>query len=135
MGGREAFERLPRLPALGAFGRDLDEPAPDLRGTLEILLAERAHDAHVQQRLGVLRIDLQRMLELLDGEVGLVVVVVAHAQVGAHARIFRVERERLGVPLDGVGKTPGVVVQISELRARDGVLRIAIDDVAQRLHL
>ena len=83
----------------------------------------------------MLRIDLQRLLELLDGEVGLVVVVVAHAEVGADVHVLRVERQRLAVPLDRVGVAAGVVVEISELRARDGVLGIAVDDRAKRLHL
>ena len=86
VGGREAVERLPGLPAFQALRRDLDEPLPDLGGALEILLAECAHDAQVQQRLRVLRIDLQRVLELLDRQIWLVVVVVAHAEIGADAR-------------------------------------------------
>ena len=72
--------------------------------------------------LRVLRIELQRMLELLDREVRLVVVVVAHAQVGADVHVFRVERQRLAVPLDRIGVAAGIVVEISELRARDSVL-------------
>ena len=75
------------------------------------------------------------MLELLDGEVGLIVVVVTHAEVGADVHLIRIERDRLAVPLDGIGVPAGVVVKVPELRARDSVLRIAIHDVAERLHL
>ena len=62
---REAVERLLGLPAFRTLRRHLDEPPPDFGRALQILLAERADDAEVQQRLGVRRIDLQRMLELL----------------------------------------------------------------------
>ena len=46
-------------------GASSTHPLPRLRRALEILLAERADDADVQQRLGVARIDRQRALELL----------------------------------------------------------------------
>ena len=47
-------------------GRDLEHLLPRLGGALEILLAERAHDADVQQRLGVRRIDRERSVELRE---------------------------------------------------------------------
>ena len=68
----QAVERaLGRLP-FGAVGRELDHLLPGLRRAVEILLAERLHDADVQQRLGVLRIELQRLVELLERLVRLV---------------------------------------------------------------
>ena len=70
-----------------------------------------------------------------DGAVGLVVVVVAHTQVGAHTDVLRIERKGLAVPLDRIRIAPGIVIEISELCAGHGIARIAIDDVAQRLHL
>src|SRR5918995_511973 len=135
VGRRKTVERLPSLATFWAFGRDFDEPAPDFGGALQILFAERANDTHVQQRLRMLRIYAQRMLELLDSQVGLIVVVVAHAQIRADTHIFRIEGKRLRVPLDRIGIPSRVVVQVSKLRARDGVLWIAIHDVAERLYL
>jgi hypothetical protein len=46
--------------------RELDDLLPCVRGTLQVTLAECQHDAFVEQRLRVLRIDLQRILELLE---------------------------------------------------------------------
>ena len=72
VGRRDAFERAARRLPLGAVGRQLDDLLPLRRRGLQILLAEREHDALVQQRLRVLRIDLQRLLELRERLVGLV---------------------------------------------------------------
>ena len=78
MRGPQALERaLGGLP-FGAFGRNLDHLLPRLLGTVQILLAEGAHDADVQQRLRVLRVDLQRLVELLQRPVRLVRVVVRY---------------------------------------------------------
>ena len=53
-------------PAFGRAGRELHDLLPYLGGALQIALAEREHDAFVEQRLGVLRIDAQREFELLE---------------------------------------------------------------------
>ena len=56
----QAVERaLGGLP-FRAVRRDRDDLLPGLRRAVEILLAERPHDADVQQRLGMLGIELQR---------------------------------------------------------------------------
>ena len=90
---------------------------------LQVLLAKRPHDSNIEHSLGVFRIDLQRMLELLQCEVYLLVVVIAHTQIGADVHVFRIERERLGVLLDGLGMSFGVEVQISQLCPSNRVLR------------
>ena len=46
-----------------------------------------------------------------------------------------VEGDGFAIPLDRVRVASGVVIEVAELRAGDGVLRIAIDNVPQRLHL
>ena len=68
----DAFEPLLGRARLRTVGRDVDDALPRLGGAFEILLAPRAHDPDVEQRLRMLRIDRQRPLELLQRPVGLV---------------------------------------------------------------
>ncbi len=77
----------------------------------------------------------QRLLELLDRKIRLVVVVVAHAEIRADVHRFRIDRQRLAVPLDRVGVAAGIVVEVAELRAGHGVLRVRVDHGSKRLHL
>ena len=58
------------------------------------------HDPLVQHGLRVLRVDLERVLELRQRAIGLVRVVVAHPEVGADIRVGGIELERRLVPLD-----------------------------------
>ena len=85
---RLSSARLAACPS-GTVGRDLHHLLPRLRRAVEILLAERLHDADVQQRLRVLRIELQRVLELRERLVRLVRVVVADAEIGADVDVVR----------------------------------------------
>ena len=96
----------------------------------QVLLAEGADDADVQQRLGVLRIDRQRLLELRDRAVGLVRVVVRHAEVGRDVRVARVERQRLLVPRDRLRVLLGVEEHVAQLHARLRVLRVLPGDAS-----
>src|SRR5688572_26946701 len=66
VGGRHALEGAPRGLPFGALGRERDDLLPRFRRPGEILLAERHHDALVEQRLRVRRVDLQRVVELLE---------------------------------------------------------------------
>ena len=61
----QAVERALRGLPFRAVGRELDHLLPGLGRAVEILLAERLHDADVQQRLRVLGIELERAVELL----------------------------------------------------------------------
>ena len=68
----QAVERALRRLPFGAVRRDRHHLLPRRVGAVEILLAERLHDADVQQRLGVLRIELERLVELRERLVRLV---------------------------------------------------------------
>src|SRR6266851_7473475 len=114
--------------SLGSVGRERDDLPPRLGGAVEVLLAECLHDADVQQRLGVLRIDLEGTLELLERLVGLVRIVVADPEVGAHVDVVRRQPQRVAVPL-------GIEVEVAELRARRGVGRLTLGDRLERVHL
>src|SRR5262245_48517177 len=61
--------------------RDGDHFLPGLRGALQILLTECAHDTKIQQGLRVLRVDLQRFVELCQRTVRLVQIVEADTKV------------------------------------------------------
>ena len=65
----------------------------------------------------------ERALELRERPVGLVRVVVGHAQIGADVGVAGVEVERRLVPADGVGIALGVEVQVAELRPARRVAR------------
>src|SRR5262249_33258362 len=80
----QAVERSLRRLRLGAVGGELNDLLPGFLGAGEILFAERFYDPDVQQRLGVLRINLQRVRKLLERLVGLIRVVVANAEIRAH---------------------------------------------------
>ena len=67
-----SLEAPPRGLPLGAVGRQLDDLLPLGRRRLQVLFAEREHDALVEQRLGVLRVDRERSLELRQRLIGLV---------------------------------------------------------------
>ena len=103
----QAFERFLRGLSFGTVRCERHDLLPRCRGAVEILLAERLDDAQVEQRLGVLGIDRQRMLELLDRAIRLVRVVVGHAQIGRDVGVLRLDassaasyqRDRVGVAL------------------------------------
>ena len=117
--------------ALGALGRDVHDLLPDRRGAGQILLPEGAHDADVQHGLGVLRLDLQRALELRQRPIGLVGVVVADPEVGRDVDVLRVEPERRFVPGDGFGIALGVEVGVADLGPDRGVARVVGGALAQ----
>ena len=118
MSGLQALERTLGRLSFGTVGCDLRDLLPRLGRALEIPLAVRLDDAEVQQRLGVLRIELQRVLELRQRFVRLVRVVVADAEVGADVDVVGLELQRLGVPLDRVVVPLGVEIEVAELDAR-----------------
>src|SRR4029453_5003418 len=109
-----------------AVGPHPDHLLPRLRGAVEILLAECADDADVQQRLRVLGIELERLLELGQGFGGLVGVVVADTGIGAHVDVLRIALERFRVPRDRVFVSLGVEIEIAELRTGLCVRRLAL---------
>ena len=117
----DAFEPLLRARRFLAVRRDLDDALPRLRGAFEILLAPGADDADVQQRLRVLGIDRQRLLELLQRAVGLIGVVVGDPEVGADVDVLRIDLERRLIPAGGFVEALAVEVQVAELRPRRGV--------------
>ena len=86
----QAVERaLGGLP-FGAVRRERRPPAATpASAPSRSCLPNALHDADVQQRLGVLRIELQRVVELLERLVRLVRVVVADAEVGADVDVLR----------------------------------------------
>jgi hypothetical protein len=57
-------------------------------------LPKRAHDALVQQRLDVLRIERQRVVHLGERSIDLIQIEVADAEIGAGVEILRIELER-----------------------------------------
>src|SRR5947207_14718003 len=77
---RQAVERLFGLLAFRALRGHLHELLPRFGGALEIFFTERPDDPEIQQCLGVVRVDLQGMLKLRDGAIGVLVVVVADAE-------------------------------------------------------
>src|SRR5439155_2018575 len=103
--------------------------------TVEILFAERLDDAQVEERLGVFRIELQRMREQLEGLVRLVRVVVADAKVGTEVGIARRQFHRRLIPLDRVVVLFRVEVEVRELSAWPWIRRFAVGDRLESLHL
>ena len=79
------------------------------------------------QRLGVLRVDLERPGELRQRLIDLVRVVVADREVRADVGVGRRDLQRRLVPPGGLGVVLGVEVQVGQLRAdrRIGRLRSA----------
>src|SRR4051794_20546568 len=57
--GAHAVERLLCGARLLGVGRDPENLLPGRRRAVQVLLAERAHDALVEERLGVARVDGQ----------------------------------------------------------------------------
>src|SRR3954463_3467741 len=86
--GADAVERLACRSGFFAARREVDHLLPRIRGPLEVLLAERTHDADVQHRLCVFRIDREGVLELLERLVGVVLVVVRDAEIGADVDVL-----------------------------------------------
>ena len=103
-----------------------------LTGAIEIVLRVGPHDADVQQRLAVPRLDCQRPVELRQRTVRLVHVVVADAEVGAGVDVPRIDLQRLFVPTRRVLEPFGVEVEVAELGAHAGVARIAIRRLLER---
>ena len=83
MRGFQPVETLLRAAAFLARRRDRNDALPRLGRAREILLAERADDALVEQRLEMRRIELERVVELRERPVGLLRVVVGHGEIGA----------------------------------------------------
>src|SRR5438094_4759762 len=125
MPGLDPIERLARGPGFLRIRRDRDDLVPHLDRAVEILLAHGAYDADVEQRLDVLRVDLQRLLELRERAIGLVRVVIRDAEVGADVDILRVDLQRRGVPVARLLKASGVEVEIRELDADRFILRVS----------
>jgi hypothetical protein len=131
----QAVERALGRLTFGTVGREGDDLLPGLRGALEILLAECPDDTEVQQRLRVLRIDFQRLLELRERLVGLIRVVVTDAQIGADIDVIRLKLQCFAVPLDRVVVLFGVEVEILEFDSRLGVGCFPLRDCLERVHL
>src|SRR5688500_19683879 len=83
----------------------------------------------------MLRIELERVLELLERAIGLAHVVVAHAKVGARVGIVRIDLYRPLVPLNRVWPPLRIEVRVGELDKGVLVLWIALDDRRERLDL
>ena len=123
--GLDAFERLRRRARLLGSGRDGQHALPRLGGPLEVLLAEGADDAHVQQRLGVLRIDHEGAVELRERLVRLVHVVVRDAEVGAGVDVARIDLQRRFVPLGRFLEPAASKYMLPSARG-DGVRRVLL---------
>src|SRR5439155_15235241 len=87
-----------------------------------------ADDAEVQERLRVLRIDLQRTGKLIQRLVRLIRVEVADAEVRADVGIVRRNLQRFRVPGNRVVVALGVKVEVPELDPGGGILRLTIGD-------
>src|SRR5262245_20902978 len=122
----QTVQRALRGLRFGTVWRDLEHLLPRLGRALQVLFAKGLDDADVEERLGVLRIELERTVEQLERLVRPIRVVVADAEIGDHVDVVWRERERLVVPFDGVFVTVGVEIESRELRARLGVLRLAL---------
>src|SRR5436190_5437916 len=131
----QAVERPLGGLRLGRRRREIDDLLPRLGGALQILLAERPHDADVEQRLDVFRIERERFVELRERFVGLIRVVVGDAEIGAHVDVIRRERQRLLVPLDRIVVAIGVEVEVREIDARLRILRVPFGHRRERLDL
>ena len=112
-------------------------PAPTrLGGALQVALAEREHDALVEQRLGVLRVERQANSRTASAR-----RPCAPSSSSSRPRsvlasgFFGSSFDALFVPLDRIGIALGVEVGVAELHVRAGVPRIALDDRLQALHL
>ena len=102
-------------PLLGASSfftgrRDRHDPLPRFGGAFQILLAERADDALIEQGLEMRGIELERVVELRERPVRLLRVVVRHGKVGTNFHGIRVEFQRRFVP--GSGLTVALTVKI-----------------------
>ena len=126
MSAAKAGERLPGSLAFRRIRRKIDDALPRLRRPIEILLAERADDPDVQQRLGVIRIELERPVELGQRDVRLVHVVVADPEIRADVDVLGIDAQRLLVPLDGITIQLVIEVQVAQLDAHGGILRVAL---------
>ncbi len=120
------FEALPGPCGFFAVRSDLDDALPRLRGAFEILFTPRAHDADVQQRLGMFRVECERPLELLEGAIGLVGVVVGDAEIGAGIDVLRIDLERREIPADGFVESLTIEIYVAELRSHLGILSLAL---------
>ncbi len=126
MRGAEAVQRLLRRARFLRRWGDHEDLLPHLRRPLEILLAEGAHDAHVQERLRVSGIDRERAIELGECAVRLVHVVVGDAQVGAGVDVLRMDLQRCFVPVGGFLEPARVEVHVGQLHAGDGIRGILL---------
>src|SRR5206468_1908047 len=81
---------------------ELDHALPRLLGAVEVLLAEGANDADIQERLRVLRIDRERSIELRQRAIRLVRVVIRNSEIRAGIHVLRVDLDRLFVPAHGL---------------------------------
>ena len=118
---RACFARFPSAES-GAYSTTRCHAS---RGPLEIVFPERAHDADVQQRFGVTRVDRQRAVELLERAIGLVHVVVADAEIRAGADVARLDGDRLLVPARGICEALRVEIEVAELEPHRGILRVS----------
>src|SRR5438445_3413575 len=124
MGRTQTVERtLGGMPFM-TVGRDRYHLLPRLLGAFQIVLAESLHNAEIQNRLDVLRVELQRSLELGQRLVRLVRVIVRHTEVRAGVDVLRRELQRFRVPGDRLVVPLCVEVQVAELHARSGVGRL-----------
>src|SRR5262249_38476610 len=101
--------------------RDVDDLLPDLGRAFQILLAEGADDADVHQGLGVPGVDRQRPVELRQGLVGIVHVVICDSGIGADVAVRGVEPQRLVIPVAGLLNAARVEIHVAELDAVGGV--------------
>jgi hypothetical protein len=128
----EALERLPRGAAFRRIGRNREDLLPGLRSALQVLLPEGADDAHVEQRLGVLRVHRQRSLELRKSTIGLIHVVVRNTQIRARVDVARIDFKSTLVPPCGFCKPFRIEVHVAKLHASG---RIAWVTVGRRFQL
>src|SRR5688572_9518673 len=123
MRGPNALEALLGTRGFFAVRRNLDDALPRLGGTFEILLPPGAHDADIQQRLRVLRVECEGPLELFERPVGLVRVVIRDPEIGADVDVLRIDLEGGEIPPGGFIEPLTVKVDVSELRADLGIPR------------
>ena len=126
MRGAQPFETLLGALAFLAVGRERDDPLPGLFSAAKIPLSEREHDALVEERLYVSRVQAQRYVELRERAIDLVRVVVADAQVRARVHVLRVQFEHRLVPGCRQIESLGVEVEIRQFEPGVGVVRARV---------
>ena len=115
MHGAETLESVGSSQPLRTVGDKSNHFFPGLDGSVEILGAERPHDAKAQNRLRMRRINFKRTGELGECTVRVVELVIRHSEVGANLNLFRIQSNNRLIPGHRFFEPTGVEIEIAEI--------------------